>query len=394
MNRELKASLCGLVFLLTACGSDSNDATVEEPQTTLQTGVLIDSKVANISYQTDSQSGLTNIHGEFKYLAGESITFSIGALKFPAVKAAGVITPMTLAGHPSVYNQSATNIGMLLQSLDEDGVLAGGITIPAGAVDAVPQTLDFNVPTAEFVINADVINLVANAGSLRTRLITATDAQTHMQASLDTLTPYIGAWSSVSDNNTSHLVLFANNTFLYAENDAELPNGLEFGNYSFDNKSGELIFTITYDNNGPGDDSGVGDIGTDVTTATALSNDNNTLKIVNGGIELTAQNLSSSSVVGAWSPENNSGNLHMIFFSNNTFMIAESTDRSPNGLQLGTFSYDQNSQEITLSLTYNDTSDQSDIGGTESDMIMSAELSSDNNTLSLMNGGLVLKRSL
>jgi len=394
MNRKLQVSILSITILLSACGSDSNDTTVEEPQTTLQTGVFIDSKVANISYQTDSQSGLTNIHGEFKYLAGESITFSIGELKFPAVKAAGVITPMTLAGHPSIYNQSATNIGMLLQSLDEDGVLAGGITIPAGAVDAVPQTLDFNVPTAEFVINADVINLVANAGSFRTSLITASNAQSHMQASLETLIPYVGAWSSVSENNESHLVLFANNTFLYAENDAELPNGLEFGNYSFNNKSGDLTLTITYDNNGPGDDSGVGDIGKNVTTDTVLSNDNNTLKIFNGDVEMSAENLSGSSIVGAWSPENNSGGLHLIFFANNTFLIAQSTDRDPNGLQLGTFSYDQNEQEITLNITYDDTHDQSGIGNTESDMIMSAALSSENNTLSLMTSGLVLKRSL
>ena len=235
---------------------------------------------------------------------------------------------------------------------------------------------------------------MANAGSFRTSLITAANAQTHMQASLESLTPYIGAWSSVSESKESHLVLYADNTFLYAENDAELPNGLEYGRYSFDNKSGDLIFTITYDNNGPGNDSGVGDIGKDVSTRTELSNDNNTLKIVNGGIGLSAEDLSGSSIVGAWSPENNSGDLHMIFFSNNTFTIAQSTDRNPNGLQLGTFSYDQNAQEITLSLTYNDTSDQSDVGGTESDIIMSAELSNGSNTLLLMNRGLVLKRSL
>ena len=77
MNRELQASLCGIVFLLTACVSDNDDTTIAEPQIGLQTGVFIDSKVANISYQTDSQSGLTNIHGEFKYIAGESITFSM-----------------------------------------------------------------------------------------------------------------------------------------------------------------------------------------------------------------------------------------------------------------------------------------------------------------------------
>ena len=56
---------------------------------------------------------------------------------------------MRLAGHPSVYNQGATNIGMLLQSLDQDGVLAGEITIPADAIDAAPQILDFNLPTAD-----------------------------------------------------------------------------------------------------------------------------------------------------------------------------------------------------------------------------------------------------
>jgi hypothetical protein len=57
MNRELQASLYGIVFLLTAHESGNDDTTVTEPEARLQTGVFIDSKVANISYQTDSQSG-------------------------------------------------------------------------------------------------------------------------------------------------------------------------------------------------------------------------------------------------------------------------------------------------------------------------------------------------
>ncbi len=395
MNHKLVMALSCFSLFIAGCGGDSgNDTTNEDEAITTLTGVFIDSKVANISYQTETQSGTTNIHGEFTYLAGENLTFSIGELELPTVKAMGVITPMTLAGHSSIYNQTATNIAMLLQSLDENGILEGGITIPVDAASAASASIDFTATTADFINNAAVTNMVANAGINRASLVSATSAQQHLQDSINELMPYVGAWSLVSETQESHLVLFADNTFIYAENDAELPNGLEYGHYSYDNRNGDLTFSISYDNNGPGEDSGVGDIGTDVTTDTALSNNNNTLKILNGAMTFSAQNLDSSSIVGAWSPVDSNQKLQIILFDDNTFLIAESANKDPNGLQLGRYSYDASAAEITLSLTYDDTRDGSGIGSSDEDIIMDAVLSDDKNTLSLMNGGVILNRAL
>ena len=62
---------------LAACNSNDHDS-VAAP--TVQTGVLLDSAVAGIQYKTTTQQGVTNAQGEFKYLAGESVVFSMGGI--------------------------------------------------------------------------------------------------------------------------------------------------------------------------------------------------------------------------------------------------------------------------------------------------------------------------
>ncbi len=394
MAARLLLLLSSLSLTLAGCGG--SESSQEEGGAsgvkTLKSGIFLDSRVANINYKTESQTGTTNIHGEFNYYSGESITFSIGDLELPKVKAGGIITPMTLAGSASIYNQTATNIAILLQSLDEDGVLSGGITIPAGAKLSAPSAIDFAQSTSEFINNNDVINMVANAGAHNTSLVSATSAQEHMQTSLNSLTPYIGAWSFITDKSEQYLILFADNTFIYAENDDQLPNGLEFGRYSYESYDDNLILTIFYDNNGPGEDSGVGDIGTDVITDIELLNSNSQLKILNGDLVFNSENLNSESVVGAWS--STIGNdFQLVLFSNNKFLIAQTSNSRPNGLQLGTYAYDSIAEELTLSLTYDDASDPSGIDGITDDIVMRAVLS-DQNTLSLMNNSLILNRSL
>ncbi|MDX1452573.1 MAG: hypothetical protein R3183_08435, partial [Oleiphilaceae bacterium] len=70
----------------------------------VQTGRLVDSAVAGIQYRTATQSGVTNRHGEFAYLAGETVTFSIGDINLPAVPAGAVITPLDLANADNPYH--------------------------------------------------------------------------------------------------------------------------------------------------------------------------------------------------------------------------------------------------------------------------------------------------
>src|SRR5690606_26153021 len=94
--------------------------------TKAQTGVFVDSPVAGISYETKTQSGVTSAFGEYNYLPGEEVTFFIGDLKFPPVKASGIVTPADIANGKTTLQ---TNILQILQTLDADGDPSNGITI-------------------------------------------------------------------------------------------------------------------------------------------------------------------------------------------------------------------------------------------------------------------------
>ena len=166
MKYQMFAAAAFLV--LSSCGGGSSGG--------VQTGILIDSPVAGVSYATASESGITNSDGEFSYQSGQSITFSIGDLAFPSVTAASRITPMTLAGGNST---TALNIARLLQSLDEDSNPSNGITIPAAA-SQIASNINFAVSSSEFETDSQVVNLVANSGASTTTLVSSEAALAHL----------------------------------------------------------------------------------------------------------------------------------------------------------------------------------------------------------------------
>lgn len=186
---------------LAACSSSSSDDNNSASEDTL-TGVFIDSAVQGLEFETATQSGTTNATGEFQYLSGEIITFSIGTMVLPSATGAEMITPIELAAGTTDSEATATNIARLLQSLDEDGDPTNGIVIPAGAADiAVP--IDFDVSITDFENNPDVINIVANSGSTNVVLISAEAATAHLLASISpdtggSLGPD-GFWESAGD---------------------------------------------------------------------------------------------------------------------------------------------------------------------------------------------------
>ena len=211
---NLKSLVLPVIFLiLAACGGGSSSPTV-------LTGEFIDSAVANVTFTTATQSGTTNAAGEFSYIAGETVTFSIGDLKFPAVTATSIVTPITLAGATSITNQQATNIARFLQSLDADGNLNNGITIPSGAA-TVAVAINFDVDTTTFENDSVVTNIIANSGSTTTSIVSATSAQQHVTDTLSSTTStadidvcsvtnsssFCGIWKSRSNNNTHYVIL-------------------------------------------------------------------------------------------------------------------------------------------------------------------------------------------
>lgn len=171
-------SLCGL----TACGGGGGGGS--PVASTTSTGVFLDSVVEGISYRTATISGKTNSSGEFRYVVGETIIFSIGSIDLPSVKANSTITPLEIANTTDVNHQIVSNILVLLQSLDVDGNPSNGIKITDTAHAAATTAVDFNVAPTIFRANTAITALVTNSGSTNTSLVTVAAATSHFQTTL------------------------------------------------------------------------------------------------------------------------------------------------------------------------------------------------------------------
>ncbi len=176
-----KSTILVFVFTVSLLGCSSDDETVVDPPVP-QTGVFIDSPIINIGYRTATQEGVTNLQGEYKYLAGESVIFFIGNLEFPSILASDVITPLNLINTQDTSNSKVINIIRLLQTLDKDGNLNNGITITETAKLSASQ-VDFNLSIQSFQSSSAVTNLIFNAGqdTVPTGLLSTSSAVNHFQ---------------------------------------------------------------------------------------------------------------------------------------------------------------------------------------------------------------------
>ena len=211
---KISQSIIGfcLAALLGACGggggSSGSPTTVTNSSVSVLTGTFVDSPVGGIRYATATQSGKTNSKGEFLYVSGENVTFSIGSVHLPMVIASATVTPLNIAKTSDLNDQVVSNILVFLQSLDEDGNPTNGIVIPAKATEKATTAINFDVSPIAFVTNSAVMNLVANSGSVTKTLITHAKAKAHFQSTLreltgavtDDLTPVVG--TAVNVNTT------------------------------------------------------------------------------------------------------------------------------------------------------------------------------------------------
>ncbi|WP_157497718.1 hypothetical protein [Gilvimarinus chinensis] len=152
----------------------------------IRLGYFIDSSVANLRYQTDTMSGYTDAHGQYQYLSGEQVIFSVGDMKFPPIPAQPTVTPLTLAGSDVPQNNVVTNIVRLLLSLDLDRDPTNGISISDMAHEA-GTPIDFSLDAEAFAQSSAVINLLSNAsGTGSIELVSPEHASNHLQDVLNT----------------------------------------------------------------------------------------------------------------------------------------------------------------------------------------------------------------
>jgi hypothetical protein len=125
-------------IILTACGSNNPP--------NLLTGYFIDGPVEGLDYHTDSNvSGMTDKYGKFQYQYGEKVSFSIGKLLVGKVEPLGdgLVTPAIIAAESQTSDKASVELQLLrvLQSLDSDGNLDNGITIPKKIKDSLEKTI-------------------------------------------------------------------------------------------------------------------------------------------------------------------------------------------------------------------------------------------------------------
>lgn len=191
--------LLSSVVLLAACGGGGSGSTTtttsgatdttgvptgntgDTVTANLATGRFVDSAVEGLSYQTATQTGTTDSDGSFSYVPGEEITFSIGDIVLPEIRAEALITPLTVFSTGNIGDPRVINLSRLLQTLDADGDAENGLTITGSAVaSATGLSIDFG--SSNF--DNSVTNLVANSGSVNTQLIDGETALGHLQETL------------------------------------------------------------------------------------------------------------------------------------------------------------------------------------------------------------------
>jgi len=198
-------ALSASVLFVCACsgggGGSSTTPPVVPTTPTTSTGVFVDSVASGIHYETPTHSGTTNSAGEYDYLPGETVTFSIGGIVLGSASAGPVVTPLTLvSGATDATDPKVTNIVRLLLTLDDDGDPSNGISISAAtATAAAGLTVDF--AAADLSADAGVTTLLSAIPSTPV-LVDATTAQAHFTATLastwGSMTWGTGTWQAAT----------------------------------------------------------------------------------------------------------------------------------------------------------------------------------------------------
>lgn len=301
--------------LLVACGGGSSDS--DKRNNLVQTGVFVDSAVAGIRYETETQQGTTNAAGQFQYRNNENINFYLGGISFPSAFAQSVMTPLTLVGTADPTNSFVVGIARLLQSLDDDGNPGNGIVISAStAAAAAGYSINFSDSLSEEAFEEAFENtaqqlLDAAFPDEERVLVSAEAALEHLQSNL---TPIQGAWSGVSEGREVVLLFLPGGQYMHFEYglsdgvpaEASTENGtagMEFGLYSWNKTTGAFTSQCPLlDHNGEWGLSHPEPDGVCRGSTTVFSVDGNSLTINPGDEELVFTRISSAEnpVIGGW----------------------------------------------------------------------------------------------
>ena len=146
------------------------------------TGILVDSPVSGLVWETPTRRGVTGLNGGFYYEQGEAVRFFLGDTLLGEVTAQAQVTPFDLAGSavvtgvPAITEVLASkddpfntviNIAVLLQSLDRDANSDNGIEVtPQVAALFQGVSIDLNQHWKVFLEDIRLRYALAQANAL------------------------------------------------------------------------------------------------------------------------------------------------------------------------------------------------------------------------------------
>jgi beta-glucanase (GH16 family) len=147
--------VCLLGALAGCFGDGRGDKKISDAAPAAEAGILVNAAVSGAAFATRTQSGLTGAGGQFTYARGEDITFTVGTIDLGTVQAAEILTPVELTGSNTPVDQSATNMFVFLQTIDENSPdYDDGIEISAATRTALEgQELNFDTDSETFTNN-------------------------------------------------------------------------------------------------------------------------------------------------------------------------------------------------------------------------------------------------
>lgn len=372
MNKTIIAALLSAAFLAACGGGGSDNDTAENPaappapaaQAGTSTGVLSDSPVGGVQYTTSGgYSGATDANGRYHYNPGETVTFKIGAITLGTVTATGTVTPLELAAAAASGNKEniATNLLVLLQSLDADGDASNGITInDATKTAAASATVDLTQAPATFASSANsTLTAVMNGGGVaKTAPVSEAEALAHFKSEF--FKNLAGSWVSGDAEGVIVIRFDAEGHYIIgeiAEADDSGHSGAEVGRINWDGKTGNVTLvegSIQHDSNG---DWGLNQAaGSEVFR---IDGDKFTVTDEDGTVTTfnRVKNNTTSPLIGAWAIGSGTtiNTQTFTFLENGKYLMADPIGdpgcAPDGGIEYGTYSYTASTGILTVTGT-------------------------------------------
>lgn len=191
-------------MILAGCGGGSDDG--NSSQDSVLQGNFIDSPVSGVTYQTITQSGVTDTSGIYQYLTDEQITFSIGDITIGQATGNQVLTPVNFVANATSHtNTQVLKILQLLQSLDSDLNPNNGIQILESVrIAASGQQINFSSDSEATI--GQIVKLIS--GDNRS-LLSAIKVSNHFSQAMTNAYAgtYTGTWIDNSESGTFSFTL-------------------------------------------------------------------------------------------------------------------------------------------------------------------------------------------